>query len=192
MADMAMEFLRLSGFKAERTRENLFGYPELFRELNKPPPWSGVTLEDVNRPIVEGPSGELRALYLHANETPLTELLNRFAEHEEQRAARLGIELPPQYTRLGVELFEDKLVLARCLGTEDFEHLYEAVFDCEKLTRAVGAPDLFVWDPEAGIWFFAEVKGPHDRLQGSHADWVRAHWEPIKGRFVLLVVPSDA
>jgi len=106
--------------------------------------------------------------------------------------AGTGLARPASVDSFAIELFEEMVDLARCLGTTDFESLYEAVFDFDEFTPASGAPDLFVWAPEVGTWFFAEVKGPHDHLRKSQADWVRANWDNIKGRFVLLVVAPDA
>lgn len=198
MADIAMALLDRSGFKSDRTRMNLHGYPALFRELKDPPPWIEVTPEDVEGPISDGRATELRALYLLANETSLRELLDRYREHieqsEEQRKVlvKLGIPSLPEQVQFLLEKFEEKLLLTRCLGTDDFEQLYDTVFDFDEFTPAVGAPDLFVWNSDIGIWFFAEVKGPNDHLRKSQVDWVQEHWESIRGRFVLLVISPDA
>jgi hypothetical protein len=194
-ADIAMAYLARYGFKSDRTRMNLDGYPGLFRKLNEPPPWVEETPLDVDDPISTAREKERRPLYLHANEAPVLGLLVHFREHlkaQDSVVRKLGAGLPAEYEQWALEDFQEKLLLARCLGTEGFERLYEAVFDFDEFTPAAGAPDLFVWDSEAGIWFFAEVKGPHDHVRRSQADWVRAHWDNIKGRFVLLVVPPGA
>lgn len=104
-----------------------------------------------------------------------------------------GINVPRTIVDLSLELLEGKLQLAQCIGTEQFEKVYRAVFDSSEITHvAGGAPDLFVWDTHANMWFFAEVKGPHDHVRHSQAKWVRTNWERIDGRFLLLVVAPDA
>jgi hypothetical protein len=176
---------------------DLHGYPGLFRELVHPPPWMEITQEDVDDTAPPERDRELRPLYLHANEGSARDLIRRFREHLHDKAVTrkwLGLRRRNHLVdSFAVEQFRDLVALARCLGKTNFESLYKAVFDFDEMSPAAGAPDLFVWDPaKIGHWFFAEVKGPHDHLRRSQAEWVRTSWEQIKGRFVLLVVPPPS
>lgn len=190
-ADVAMALLDQCGFKSDRTRYNLWGYPGLFRELNQPPPWIEIIPDDVDGPVPPARKKDLRPLYLHANEASWADLLVRFREHLDERQMvmeKVGVRRPPQIQNFQLDDFKEKLLFTRCLGTENFENLCDAIFEFDEFPPYVGAPDLFVWDSQARVWFFAEVKGPNDGLRQSQADWVRNNWDSIKGRFVLLIV----
>jgi hypothetical protein len=141
-ADVAIAYLSRSGFKCDRTRMNLRGYPGLLRELNEPPPWIEVTPEDVEGPLPSAREHELRPLYIQANEAPVCDLAGRFRDHLEGRQStmtNIGIELPADIDAL-VELFEEKIELARCLGVTDFESLYNAVLISTSSLRLQGRP----------------------------------------------------
>lgn len=195
-ADSAMAYLSKLGFKSDRTRMNLYGYPGLFRKLNEPPPWIEVTQEDVEGDLTPARQEELQPLYLYAAQKSVNHLLSQFLKYRADmqnilKATGNVTPLFPDAEGLLVDEFKENIKLVQCLGENNFQSLYEAVFEYDNLTAASGAPDLFVWDTNTGIWFFAEVKGPHDYVRKSQLDWVNANWDRIKGRFVLLVgVPN--
>lgn len=203
--DVALSFLTRAGFKCARAPRgeplasalNQSGYPRLLRDLMAPPPWVKVEPEEQGLSLSVERSVELRPLYVQANENSTADLVTRFHEHRvvlNRTARELELESVDElaYVKeaLALDDFEDQIGLARCLGIETFESLCEVVFEYDEFTLAVGAPDLFVWEPESECWFFVEIKGPGDHLRRSQADWVRANWNDISGRFVLLVVPS--
>lgn len=104
-ADIAIGYLSQSGFKCDRIRMNLHGYPGLLRELSEPPPWIEVTPEDVKDPLAPARETELRPLYIQACEAPASDLVCHFRNHlAEQRrvSATIGIEPPLSLENIGV------------------------------------------------------------------------------------------
>jgi hypothetical protein len=172
----------------------LYGYPSLFRDLIAPPPWVEVTPEDTEGSVSVERKAELRPLYVQANQTNPQLLVEKYWEHLKYQRTMfgrtgLGLLTPPAMTRLSVELFREKLELARCLGVEQFETIVDSVLEPFDECRVMpGVPDLFVWSESGQLWFFAEAKGPRDSLRESQGAWIRAHWERIKGRFALLLL----
>jgi hypothetical protein len=81
LADAAIAYLTQCGFRSDRTRQNLHGYPGLIRELNEPPPWVEVNFEDVEGSICAARHEELRPLYLQAIEESEHSLRVRFEEY---------------------------------------------------------------------------------------------------------------
>jgi hypothetical protein len=56
-------------------------------------------------------------------------------------------------------------VLLDLVGPEMFEWL---------VGHQSGQPDLFVYRPQSGEWFFCEVKGGPDRVRENQRDWMAA------------------
>lgn len=200
MADLGVDYFLRLGLRCDRTRQNLYGYPGLFRELVAPPPWVEVTLEDIEGPLPAEREAELCPLYIQANQTNPNILVEKYREHLECKWTMCGLSKSKAVTRamthLSPELFREKLELARCLGIEQFETLFDCVFpyyaaERDDLTVAPGVPDLFVWSELHRLWFFAEVKGPRDTLRKSQVHWIRTCWKKIKGRFVLVLIQGD-
>ena len=198
MADLAIRYFRGLGLRCDRTMAgpSLNGYPGRFRDLSTAPPWVEVTPEDVEGAVSTEREAELRPLYLQANQMDPQLLLQKYRDLREFRSAplkQLGLATPPEMTDVSVEIFQEELELARCLGVAQFETILDSIqgdFDepLDEFTTQQGAPDLFVWSEVPHLWFFAEVKGPGDSLRGSQGDWIRYHWEAITGRFVLVLI----
>lgn len=212
-ADTAITYLARFGFEAERTRMNLYGYPGLFRELNEPPPWIEVSPEDCDNSVSPHRRAELEPLYIQAITRSDAELESDFEQHQiakENAWAWMGTtelgfrqklmagvssnsnDLEPYRRQMSLEAFRSKVRLARCLGRRDFEAVYDAIFDFDEFTPAAGAPDLFAWQPDQEMWFFAELKAPGDSLRQTQAEWVSSNWGRIKGRFVILQIMPTA
>lgn len=194
MADIGSAYLKKQGLRSDRTKRGPGGYPGLFRLLNSPPAGSENIGYEVRGPNSELLQEDRRPLYLQAHEQP-RRVIERYAEHLKERdkiLARFGLPSVSSSERHRVAAIEAQkwiLTLARFFGIEDFENLFEAVFDHYDYQPAVGAPDLFAWNPAVkGSWFFAEVKGPNDHLRDSQVQWLRSNWRRIKGRFVLLIL----
>ncbi len=78
---------------------------------------------------------------------------------EERRHARavaerfLGVDFSPaQYLvdEASAIAFRELVTLAKALGVETFDRIFEAVFDLDlgdEFSVAAGAPDLFIWRP---------------------------------------------
>lgn len=194
MADLAIRYFLRLGLRCDRTRQDLNGYPGLFRDLNAPPPWTDVTPEDTEGRVSMEREAELRPLYIQANETDPQLLVEEYRKHIEYQRTTLekagwGILTPPAMTHLSVELFREKLELARCLGVSRFETIFDCVFEPFDEFRVMpGVPDLLVWSDSNQLWFFAEVKGPRDSLRDTQNAWIRAYWEIIRGRFALVLL----
>ena len=205
MAELVRMWFVHLGFRADRTRMNLYGYPGLFRELLHPPPWVEVEPEDFDGPLSSERADELKPLYLSVEQH--ADLLECYREYLREEQAHLWLPLaeylrkngkeqllPPnlqsQVEEVELEDFAEKVLLARTLGSSTIEDLVEAIFDYDEFELAVGAPDLFVWDPESTppVWFFGEVKGPRDHLQPTQYEWIQRNWDKIKGRVVLISV----
>lgn len=194
VADIAMRYFDQQGFKSDRTKMNQNGYPGLFRELKSPPPWIEVTQEDVECEVTAERVEELQPLFHHACNSSMRDLLDKYEEYLKKIYANSkphGIVLSSNFIDGSLELLKEKLQLARCIGAEHFENIFDAVFDFDELSLASGAPDLFVWDPNENMWFFAEIKGPNDHLRQSQAEWVRINWDRINGHFILFVFSPD-
>jgi hypothetical protein len=196
-ADVAAGFFECFGFRADRTTMNLYGYPGLLRDLTGPPPWVEIEPEDCDGRADADRLDDLRPLYRHANDFQISELSRRYKQYLDERLRFLDqIDLHGELLPLvrhtvndvSIAQFEDLLALARCIGAEAFENVAEAVFEYDEFPPFPGAPDLLVWlpDPNDGLWFFAEVKAPNDSLRKSQRDWLRTHWERIRGRFVQV------
>ncbi len=204
VAERVLNALRAEGFLGDRTRKNLYGYPRLFRELFGPPPWTCIEPEEIERTLSEERESELRPLYVHCLERGAV-LLEEYRAHLlEEFVSRQHIL--PKVTRddlspvladmLGPQLSDlaDKVNLALAVGRENLENIYDALFEPdlmpEDFEAVAGTPDLFVWHPDAqlALWFFAEVKGPGDRLRPSQTEWIRRNWERVQGRVVLVTI----
>jgi len=198
MADLAIRYFLRLGLRCDRTRQDLYGYPGLLRDLTAPPPWVEVTPEDTEGLVSVERAAELQPLYIQANETDpqlLVEEYRKYLEYQHTILEKVGLGLLTSLAMpdLSVKLFREKLELARCLGVEQFEAIFHSVFESfdepfDEFMVMSGVPDLFVWSESDQLWFFAEVKGPRDSLRGSQDAWIRAHWETIRGRFALVLL----
>ncbi|MCK4356556.1 VRR-NUC domain-containing protein [Candidatus Bipolaricaulota bacterium] len=203
LADLAMDCLQESGFRCDRVRKNIYGYPALFRELASLPPWTdwtkGALIESDTGTSPE-PARTLTPLYLKVTEASIEDLMNRFREYcsaQHRQIEALGLTLPSELEEFELQEFREKLVLAQRIGPERFEQIYDSVFAFDDFAYgdievAPGTPDLFVWQPDTRIWFFAEAKGPGDTLRRTQTNWIRTHWDAIGGNFLLLVVGDDS
>jgi hypothetical protein len=205
-ADVAAGLFQQLGFRADRTRMNLYGYPGLFRDLAAPPPWAEMVPGDGEGPTPrngecdgEGPTprnGECdgEALYQLVSQFSSSELCARYRSHlDEGHGQRGEMSGPSDYAAImehQMAHFKDVLGLARCIGADWFQDVAEAVFLYDEFSPYPGAPDLLVWlaDSHDGLWFFAEVKAPNDSLRGSQRAWLHANWERIRGRFVQVLL----
>lgn len=195
MADLAISYIMRLGLHCDRTRQDLYGYPGLFQDLTAPPPWiDEVTLEDTEGPVSVQRHSELRPLYVQANQTDLTLLVEGYREYlaairTNLEKFGLGPQIHPAVNHLSVDAFREKLELARLLGAEQFETIFDSVFEHFDEFRVMeGVPDLFVWSESHQLWFFAEVKGPNDSLRESQGGWIGSHWEAIDGRFAIVLL----
>lgn len=194
MADLAIRYFLRLGLRCDRTKQDLYGYPGLFRALIAPPPWVEVTLEDTEGLVSVEREAELQPLYIQANQTDpqlLVEEYQKYLEYQRTtlEAGGLGLLTSLIMPHLSVEPFREKLELARCVGVEYFETVFNSVLDpCDEFRVMPGVPDLLVWSESDQLWFFAEVKGPVDSLRASQSAWIRAHWETIKGKFALVLL----
>jgi hypothetical protein len=64
LAQAVLDWLLDKGLLGDRTRKNLHGYPELFRDLLNPPPWVEVQLEDCEGQLTPERAGQLSPAYL--------------------------------------------------------------------------------------------------------------------------------
>jgi hypothetical protein len=194
MADLAVGFFKGAGLYCERSKAiPTRGYPNTFRDLTAPPPWITVTPEDTEGVTSPQREQELRPLYLQANEFDTETLLHKLQEHlapeyqwlERFRSALLAQKVIDHQ----IDAFEQKLALARCLGVNTFEAIWEVIADPQDdFILEPGIPDVFVWSQTPPIWLFAEVKGPRDSLRSSQVSWLKSNWETIRGRFVLVLI----
>lgn len=193
-ADVAVGFFEQMGFRAQRTRMNVHGYPGLLRELMAPPPWVEIELNDCEGAVPPSRARALQPLFQIAVDVPHSELLARYRQHLEERGPFMQNLLPSQIhetvTSTSMDMFEGLLGLARCIGGSSFEDVCAAVFAYDEFPLFPGAPDLLVWRPDSndGLWFFAEVKAPGDTLRESQRDWLKLNWDRIRGRFVLAIL----
>ena len=194
-ADFALAFYNSLGFDGDRTRKNLLGYPGLLRELSNPPPWVHIEPEDMDGDLEANRARELRSLILHTQNSRDQELVALFrAELESinsplRRFAGLS-SISPIAADTRMESFRQVLSLARALGSDGFETVYNAVFDFDEFEVKSGAPDLLLWLPDKTppLWFFSEIKAPGDYLGTSQKGWLHDHWETLRGHYCLTVL----
>jgi hypothetical protein len=173
---------------------NLDGYPRLLRDLSNPPPWIEIEMEDVDGDISEERANELRPLVVQAQEHDEQRLITRYRSEQQHRHSvleRLMGRPPASFvTEFGADSFRELLALAKTLGVDSFEAIYEAVFEFDEFTVAAGAPDLLLWLPghEPSCWFFSEVKAPGDSLRVSQKEWLRRHWDLVCGHYLITVL----
>ena len=132
---------------------------------------------------------ELRPLIQQANETAAETLVSTFlSERRHARAVAerfLGVDSSPAQDLVdeaSATAFRELVTLAKALGVETFERIFEAVFDLDlgdEFSAAAGAPDLFIWRPTLtpAVWFFSEVKSPGDYLSQAQKQWLQVHWD---------------
>jgi VRR-NUC domain len=199
VAEELLAWFSSKGFECDRTRQNINGYPGLFRLLQEPPPWVIVEPEDCEGDLEPARELEIAPLYQHIARG--VDVMTAFGEWADSEI--LNKVLSTLSNKLGVEIMSTpefeirRLVrLGQITGPEVLEGMFDAVFDYDvdfglnEFKPAVGAPDLFVWTPAPlpPFWFFAEVKGPGDRLRRSQLDWINGNWQRVQGRVVLVSV----
>jgi hypothetical protein len=181
--DAAVYWFRENGFFAERSyKGGQRGYAEVFRVLEYWRPWDpDLIRRDYRDSIADQQAGVARILDLTDEQRLAMSFSERFAE----------------------EQLEEKLTLVETLTEEQFEGCYQAIFDSweddedgyvvEDFDVRAGAPDLFVWHPDAasGTWFFCETKAHGDYLGAAQYAWLREWWSHIDGRLLLILVDSD-
>jgi hypothetical protein len=190
-ADLAIDQFREHGFAADRTKMNLDGYPGLLRSLSEPAPWIEIEPDDVFGEVSEGRAFELRPLVERANSEETKKL---FDERRAANKARnlywkelFGRERSSLGDVFAEEMFGELLALGKSIGCQDFEGVWDAVFEYDEFSVGPGAPDLLVWllDSECPLWFFTEVKGPGDSLRKSQKDWIHQNWSAVGGHFLI-------
>jgi hypothetical protein len=181
--DAVVYWFRENGFFAERSyKGGQRGYAEVFRVLEYWRPWDPDSIrQDYRDSIADQQAGIASILNLTDEQRQAMSFSERFAE----------------------EQLEEKLTLVETLTEEQFEGCYQAVFDSweddedgyvvEDFDLRAGAPDLFVWHPNAAsdTWFFCETKAHGDYLGTAQHAWLREWWSHIDGRFLLILVDSD-
>lgn len=198
-ADWALAAFHSHGFRGDRTRNNLFGYPGLLRDLSDPPEWVHVAPEDLLCEMDEDRRSELRPLIVHIQE--LTEAALIAHHRAERRAAFVRQQLfEGRYIIIDdvkfetdafrEECFRELIGLGKVLGADLFYDIFDAVFEFDEFTPAEGAPDLLVWLPESepSCWFFSEVKAPGDYLRDSQKAWLHQYWELVRGHYLITIL----
>ena len=195
--DLVLEWFLKNDLDGDRTRMDLYGYPGLFRKLYQYPPWTEVEMEESVSGVSEERAHELQSLYLHCLEygEKLLETYREYLDLEEEQipeAVRfLGKAYIDESKKSKLLDLEREISLVRVLGLEAFESLYHAILtDYDEFRTVDGLPDLFLWHPNPTyhLWFFAEVKGPKDRLRESQAAWMRSFCKNIQGRVMIVHV----
>jgi hypothetical protein len=193
-SDLALAYYCSQGFLGDRTRMNLYGYPGLLRDLSNPPPWIEVEMEDVDGDISAERANELRSLVVQAQEHDEEWLVARYRSEQQYKSSVLerfmGRPTASLVTETGADSFRELITLAKVLGVDLFDALYEAVFEFDEFTVAAGAPNLLVWLPryEPSCWFFSEVKAPGDSLRMSQKGWLHQHWDLVRGHYLITVL----
>lgn len=195
-ADWALTYYSSIGLYGDRTRMNLWGYPGLLRDLSAPPPWVEVKPEDVDGDISHERALELRSLIMYAQEHSEEELVARYQASVEHKASVLQpfLGISPDANSIIIDFeadsFRQVISLAKSLGVETFEAIYEAVFDFDEFSVASGTPDIFLWLSGQGqsLWFFSEVKAPGDSLRNSQKAWLHEHWKLVCGHYALTIL----
>jgi len=198
--DIALSYYQRVGFEGDRVRKNLYGYPGLLRDLSNPPPWINVEPEDLEGQPSKETSLELRPLIQQANETAAETLVSTFlSERRHARAVAegfLGVDTSPAQglvDEASATAFRDLVALAKVLGVETFDRIFEVVFDLDlgdEFTPVVGTPDLLIWHPTLtpAVWFFSEVKAPGDYLSEAQKQWLQFHWDVVKDHFLITML----
>jgi hypothetical protein len=193
-ADFALSYYLLVGFDGERTRMNTYGYPGLLRDLVAPPPWTQFEIDEVDEAISEERAQELGSLIYDAGEQDEASLLETYRSHLRgeafERGHFLGDEVLSVVHDASLESFRRLVRLARTLGPQSFETIYEAIFPGDQFEVEPGAPDLFVWLPgdTSSLWFFSEVKAPGDYLSAAQKDWLVGHWSMTRGHYLITML----
>jgi VRR-NUC domain len=200
-ADRALDYFSTDGFVGDRSRANGYGYGGLLRELQSPPPWVTVEMEDCEEQVSAERNLELRALAEQIQNLTDEELLERFRGHKAELSKVL-----PEYVRtdlnflkmkgeLEQDSFRNLVGLARTLGSDLALALYRAVFHevdgiYEDEIVTAGAPDLLIWLPDgaSGFWFFSEVKAPGDCLRPSQIAWLKHNWDVVGGHYLVSIL----
>jgi hypothetical protein len=175
-------------------------------------------MEECEGDIAEVRERELRPLYLQVSEHDdferkfedylckrnavmryLSSQLNERFPEKISKASGVNT-LAEYWKRSEMEEFRRLLRLAHVISPTSFPQVLESMVDtthddeCGDLDQLFsGVPALLLWTkaPLPRFWFFAEVKGPNDRIRQSQISWIRANWERIEGR-VLIVSISTA
>jgi hypothetical protein len=169
---------------------NLYGYPGLLRELSSPPPWTQVKQEDIDDDISKDRAYELRPFVVHAQEQSEECLVARYRAKQQHVAALLNLPTYSDVAEAIMDSFRVLIGLAKVLGVELFDAIYDAVFKFDEFTLAPGTPDLLVWLPrqERSCWFFSEVKAPGDSLRNSQKEWLHKHWDLVCGHYLITIL----
>lgn len=203
-ADWALAYFKLNGFEGDRVRMNCSGYPGLLRELDAPPPWAELEAEECIGEVSPEREIALRPLIVQAHDIGVESLVHEHESWREEsrrrrrflRAIYEGAETIAEIAEnpaeqameaFVTEAFATLLNLAASLTGMQFEACCNAVFDFDEFSVAPGAPDLLVWLPRAEppCWFFSEVKAPGDYMSLAQEDWLRNHWELVRGHYLL-------
>lgn len=197
--EIVISFFKKIGLNGDKTTNSvkgypLGGYPGMFRDLYYPPEWvPELRMEEIDAPLSQKRKWELRPLFYHIKELG-TERAKEIYRNYTSKSFKsfyesnlLSPRLYQQILRLKMEDFSVILDLARCLTENEFEDILDALF-FDRLELLPGVPDIFIFDSEYSFWFFAEVKGPNDRLRQNQKNWIRENWERIRGRFLLIEV----
>ncbi|WP_158925140.1 VRR-NUC domain-containing protein [Acidisphaera sp. S103] len=198
-ADVALRYYLAHGFAGDRSRMNVHGYAKILRDLQTPPPWVTVEMEDSIGTLSPARALQLSPLSQQITDVDDGAILARFDEHQKQKwatTAEILKNVDSSFITSAMERdrqeFYNLIALGKILGPDRSSTLYEAVFDeveeiYEDIIVAAGSPDLLVWspDPERGFWFFSEVKAQGDSLSASQKAWLDQNWETVQGHYLI-------
>jgi len=148
--------------------------------------------------ISEERAHELRSFIYHAQEHSDFDLLKLIQDGQKSfdfwSEYLTGRKSVPGAAELRAELREESFLelvaLAKALGVDSFNSVFDAVFDFDEFSVAPGAPDLLVWlhKPSTSFWFFSEVKAPGDSLRITQKEWLWQHWNVVRGHYLLTII----
>jgi hypothetical protein len=206
-ADAALRYYWAHGFAGDRSRMNQHGYAARLRDLQAPPPWVTVEMEDCEGDISDERRIQLRPFVQQVQGSSDEAILSRFRDYQKEKwdTVQAVLERHFLYPRQGEEslfrekiiadeeaLFRQTIILARLLGVDVASSLYDAVFDeydgiYEDILVSAGAPDLLVWLPNknTGFWFLSEVKAPGDYLSKNQRAWLNQNWNVVRGHYLV-------
>jgi hypothetical protein len=75
-------------------------------------------------------------------------------------------------------------VMHEWMGRYACDKLQQALWS-EGITNYGGEPDLFCWRPETGDWFFAEAKGPGDKIRKPQKRWFSICGQALPGAKII-------
>jgi hypothetical protein len=190
--DAVLTWFQVAGFDGDRSRNHFYGDPRfsgyhgLLQKLADLPQLKDYLMK---RYAIQDDNAFMRFL--------LSMLNKKFPEAmcEALHANTLAEHL----IRHNMQDSDRLLHLARAIQPASFPQVLESIIDtihddeCGDIDHlSSGAPDLLLWTkaPLPPFWFFAEVKGPKDSIRDSQIGWIRANWERIEGRVLIIAIST--